>query len=177
DADKGAIDAPGHRVERLGSRLVLTDRKTPGHRANPKNFVNLFQYSLSIPGEVELAEAGCVVAAELGPGPGDARAPARSGKGPLAIVRRDLFRGPLAVRNRRPGDKFRPVGLRGRKKLQDYFVDRKVARDQRDQVPIVVDENDRIIWVAGHGIDERFQVREPTQAVVILRLKLWGESE
>ena len=41
----------------------------------------------------------------------------------MAVVRRDLCRGPLAVRNRRPGDRFQPVGLGGQKKLQDYFVD------------------------------------------------------
>ena len=55
----------------------------------------------------------------------------------------------LAVRNRRPGDRFRPVGLDGRKKLQDFFVDRKVAAATRDAVPLVVDETDRIVWVAG----------------------------
>lgn len=168
EADHGAVDAPGHRVQRLGPRLVLT-----GRRANP---ANLFQYPLSIPGEVQLAEAGCIVAAELEAGPGDAKAPARSGKGPLALVRRDLFHGPLAVRNRRPGDKFRPVGVGGRKKLQDYFVDRKVALGRRDQVPLVVDGSDRIVWVAGYGIDEAFRVTDPSQSVLLLRLKVVGGS-
>jgi len=171
DADRGAIDAPGHRVDRLGSRLVLTSRKNSGDRPNPENLVNLFQYPLSIPGEVVLAEAGCIVAAELEAGSGDARAPARSGKGPLALVRRDLFQGPLAVRNRRPGDKFRPVGLKGRKKLQDYFVDRKVALAKRDTVPLVVDGSDRIVWVAGYGIDEAFRVTDPSQSMLLLRLR------
>lgn len=164
EADHGAVDAPGHRVQRLGPRLVLT-----GRRANLA--VNFFQYPLSIPGEVQLAEAGCIVAAELEAGPGDAKAPARSGKGPLALVRRDLFHGPLAVRNRRPGDKFRPVGVGGRKKLQDYFVDRKVALGRRDQVPLVVDGSDRIVWVAGYGIDEAFRVTDPSQSVLLLRLR------
>lgn len=174
DADSGAIDAPGHRVERLGSRLVLTSRRNPGNPGtfvNPANPVNLFAYPLSIPGEVQLVEAGCVVAAELETGPGEARAPARSGKGPLALVRRDRLEGPLAVRNRRPGDKFRPVGLGGRKKLQDYFVDRKVALGRRDQVPLVVDGSDRIVWVAGYGIDEAFRVTDPSQSVLLLRLR------
>ena len=40
------------------------------------------------------------------------------------MVRGDLCRGHLTVRNRRQGDRFRPVGLGGRKTLQDYFVDR-----------------------------------------------------
>ena len=79
--------------------------------------------------------------------------------------------GPLAVRNRRPGDRFRPLGLDGEKKLQDFFVDRKVARRARDGVPLVVDESDRIVWVAGHGIDEAFRVTDASQAVVILKLR------
>ena len=80
------------------------------------------------------------------------------------------------MRNRRPGDRFRPVGLGGGKKLQDFFVDRKVARDRRDMVPLVVDETDRIVWVAGHAIDEEFRVTDPAQAVIILRLKALGGS-
>jgi tRNA(Ile)-lysidine synthase len=87
------------------------------------------------------------------------------------IVRRDLCAGGLSVRNRRPGDKFRPAGLGGRKKLQDFLVDRKVARPARDLVPLVVDDMDRIVWVAGHAMDEEFRVTDPAQAVIILRLK------
>ena len=98
------------------------------------------------------------------------------GRGPVALVRSDLCQGSLAVRNRRPGDRFRPVGLDGQKKLQDFFVDRKIARETRDAVPLVVDETDRIVWVAGHGIDEAFRVTDPAQAVLILRLKALGGS-
>jgi hypothetical protein len=43
-------------------------------------------------------------------------------------------------------------------------------------VPIVVDETDRIVWVAGHTIDEEFRVTDPAQAVIILRLKGAGGS-
>jgi tRNA(Ile)-lysidine synthase len=80
----------------------------------------------------------------------------------------------LSVRNRRPGDRFRPLGLGGRKKLQDFFVDKKVARPLRDLVPLVVDKEDRIVWVAGHTIDEDFRVTDPAQAVIVLRLKVRG---
>ena len=133
---------------------------------------NLFRYPLSIPGEVELVEAGCVMSAEVAfseARPGDPGA--IDGRGHVAIVRRDLCHGILAVRNRRPGDRFHPPGLSGRKKLQDLFVDRKVRRNDRDRVPIVVDDADRIVWVAGFGIDEAFQVTDPGQAVLTLRLR------
>ena len=163
-------------MQRLGRRLVLRGRQTLGNLEKRSSAANLFEYPLSIPGEVQLLEAGCIVAAELGAGAGDAKTPARSGRGPLALVRRDLCRGPLAVRNRRPGDKFQPVGVAGRKKLQDYFVDRKVASGKRDEVPIVVDRSDRIVWVAGYGIDEAFRVTDASQSVLLLRLKVVGGS-
>ena len=117
-----------------------------------------------------LPHAGCVVSAERLPA-----ATCAAATGSLAaVVRSDLHTGPWQVRNRRPGDRFRPVGLGGQKKLQDFFVDRKVARPRRDLVPLVVDETDRIVWVAGYGIDEAFQVTDASQAVILLRLKLLG---
>ena len=175
NAQEGAaVDAPGQRVQRLGTRIVLSSRdsaRLPGRRPAAKTPANLFEYLLSIPGEVQLSEVGCIVAAELGGDAGQAPAGARTGKGPLAIVRGDLCQGPLTIRSRRPGDGFRPVGVGGRKKLQDYFVDRKVASSHRDRVPLVVDDAGRIVWVAGYGIDEAFQVTDPSQSVLLLRLK------
>ena len=169
-----AIDLPGHRLQRIGTRIVLTSRsRLPRDAAR-----NLFTYRLSVPGEVLVAESGCVVSARsvdpADPGdPGDAGAPgprAVVGSGPVALVRSDLVRGTLAVRNRRPGDRFRPVGLNGSRKLQDLFVDRKVARAERDGVPVVVDADDRIVWVAGFGIDEAFRVTDASQGVLLLKL-------
>ena len=171
----GALDLPGQRVQRLGSRLVLIGRAgdATGRPAAPA--ANLFRYPLSIPGEVRLDEAGCVVSVEpVGADEAGARSRAwgaTAGNGEAVLVRRDLFRGPLGVRNRRPGDRFRPIGLGGRKKLQDFFVDRKVAQARRDGVPLVVDEADRIIWVAGFGIDEAFQVTDAAQGVLLLKLR------
>jgi tRNA(Ile)-lysidine synthase len=167
----GAIDAPGQRVKRVGARLVLTSRP-PGTVGRPAaEEPNFFKYPLSIPGETALPEAGWIVSAESAA----AADGAIVSKGRLApstaIVRGDLCRGPLSVRNRRPGDRFTPLGLPGRKKLQDFFVDRKVARRDRDAVPLVVDAADRIVWVAGYGIDEAFRVTDPAQAVVIFKVR------
>jgi tRNA(Ile)-lysidine synthase len=180
-----AIDGPGQRVERIGSRLVLTGRPpdavgrwnpenlaSSGSRAHRESPANLFWYPLSIPGEVLLRQVSCVISAHAA-GEHERRAigpRAVVGNGPVAAVRGDLCGEGLAVRNRRPGDRFRPVGMEGTKKLQDFFVDRKVARQARDAVPLVVDELDRIVWIAGYGIDEAFRVTDPAQHVLILRL-------
>jgi tRNA(Ile)-lysidine synthase len=87
-----------------------------------------------------------------------------------AAIDADLAAG-LAVRFRRPGDRFRPLGLAGHKKLQDFFVDRKVPRADRARTPLVVDAEDRVVWVAGHAVSEDFRVSEGTRAVVILKLR------
>jgi len=179
DARGGPVDLPRQRLERIGGALVLTGRAAGavGRRANKS--ANLFRYQLSIPGEVMVLDGSCVVSAE----PFDARhadaarAVVRSGADEaVALVRGDLCGGSLVVRNRRPGDRFRPVGLRGRRKLQDYFVDRKIARELRDCVPLVVDATDRIVWVAGHQIDAAFRVTDRSQPVLILKFKAVGGS-
>ena len=165
----GSIDAPGHVVERIGDRVVLRSGRS-GDAGDPA--ATFFRYSLSIPGEVELPDHGLVVAAELARPEAGVQAlrstPRNRG---VAVVTADGLTAPLAVRNRRPGDRFRPFGLDGQKKLQDFLTDRKVARADRDRIPLVVDENDRILWVAGHEIDEAFRVTDASRAVLILTLR------
>jgi tRNA(Ile)-lysidine synthase len=160
------VDVPGHTVQRVGSRLVLRKRSAAATGA-------AFRYRLPVPGEVALPEAGWVVSAEpLAGGVGFEAVRATAGNRSAAVIRRGSWNGRLAVRNRRPGDRFRPLGLDGgEKKLQDFFVDRKVARRDRSGVPLIVDDSDRIVWVAGHGIDEAFRVTDSSQAVVILKLR------
>ena len=170
DAAAGNADLPGQRVERIGDALVLTGRP-PGTAGRRAATANLFRYSLSIPGEVVVPAAG-IVSVEPLAGAAVRSAADRS----AAMVRADLCGGSLVVRNRRPGDRFRPVGVGGRKKLQDFFVDRKIARERRDAVPIVADENDRIVWVAGYEIDEAFRVTDRSQPVLLLKFKALGGS-
>jgi tRNA(Ile)-lysidine synthase len=83
---------------------------------------------------------------------------------------------PLAVRNRRPGDRFRPLGAPGKRKLQDFLVDRKVPRVVRDVLPIVVDARDRIVWVPGQAVAEEFRVSDASQAVILLTMRGLGLS-
>jgi len=75
--------------------------------------------------------------------------------------------GPLAVRSRRAGDRFHPAGAPGSKKLSDYFIDRKVPREDRDAVPIVV-SGDRIVWVVGHAVEEAFLAKQGSSPVLRL---------
>jgi tRNA(Ile)-lysidine synthase len=61
---------------------------------------------------------------------------------------------PIYVRTRQNGDRFRPAGATGSKKLQDYFIDNKVPRQKRDQIPIFCDSQG-IFWVGGYRRAQR----------------------
>ena len=94
---------------------------------------------------------------------GDWRVEARAGSGgldPAALGRS------VTVRSWRAGDRMRPAGLGGSKKLQDLFTDRKVPREERALVP-VVESGGEIAWVAGVAADERFRAPEGAPAVVL----------
>ena len=78
---------------------------------------------------------------------------------------------PLVVRNRHPGDRLRPFGAPGRRKLQDLLVDRKVPRGERDRLPLVVDAAGRIVWVVGLTMAEECRVTAPGTSVVVLKVR------
>ena len=54
---------------------------------------------------------------------------------------------PLRVRTRRNGDKINVMNMKGTKKVSEVFINAKVPKIKRDLWPIVVDSNDRVIWI------------------------------
>ena len=82
----------------------------------------------------------------------------------------DKLNFPLKVRNRRPGDRFVPLGLNGSKKIKDYFIDKKVKLTKRDKIPLVVDDNGVIIWIVGYHINEKVKVTKKTTNILKLSL-------
>jgi len=71
----------------------------------------------------------------------------------------------LTIRNRRNGDFIYLNGLKGRKKLKDFFIDLKVPRSERDHVPILLDENE-IIWIVGYRMSESYKVTKDTTRIL-----------
>lgn len=67
---------------------------------------------------------------------------------------------PLYVRSKSEGDRFRPFGLKGTKKLQDFFVDKKIPKHKRSQIPVITDKNDQIIAVGNFTIDDNYKISE-----------------
>ena len=160
----GSLSLPGCTARRVGDRIVVGPPP-----ARP--FANSFRFPLSIPGEVTLPPQGWAVSAAWRDGGPDAEGPDAW----TAPVQASAVALPLAVRSRQPGDRLRPAGLQGRgKKLQDLLVDRKVPRETRDALPLVVDGNDRIVWVVGQAVAEDFRVTAPSQGVILLKARRLG---
>ncbi|MBF0329853.1 MAG: tRNA lysidine(34) synthetase TilS [Nitrospirae bacterium] len=88
----------------------------------------------------------------------------------VAFFNASILKFPLSVRHRKSGDFFYPAGFGKKKKLQDFFVDEKIPRDERDAVPIVTSGDD-IIWVAGYRADDRYKVDKSTGSILKLQLK------
>ena len=90
---------------------------------------------------------------------------------PLAVsvdVERLVF--PLTLRSWLEGDYFFPLGMRGRKKLSDFFVSQKIPLHQKQQIPVLISGNGDIMWVGGYRLDERYKVSEHTKKVIIFEL-------
>lgn len=64
---------------------------------------------------------------------------------------------PLYVRSWKDGDRFQPTGMKGTKKLQNFFVDEKVPRYNRKQIPIIVDDQDAIICIGNLRFSEKYK--------------------
>jgi tRNA(Ile)-lysidine synthase len=158
--DRGAADIRGLRVEPFREFVVLLPR---GATRAPAPF----RFELTVPGEVRLHDAGWMLEASGPFGQPQIRPWTRE----VAQIDATAVGTALVVRSRQPGDRMRPAGLDGSKKVQDILVDRKVHRHDRDTVPIVTDRRGRIVWLAGHVVGEEFRVTEGTKAVIILKLR------
>lgn len=63
----------------------------------------------------------------------------------------------FVFRNRRDGDRLQPLGMAGSRKLKELLIDRKIPRERRDAIPLLIWNGD-IVWVAGVEISERFKI-------------------
>jgi tRNA(Ile)-lysidine synthase len=72
----------------------------------------------------------------------------------------------LKMRFFRPGDRFIPLGMKGRKKIKSFFIDEKISQDERKLIPILTTENDFIIWVYEKRIGENYRLTDKTSKVI-----------
>lgn len=78
---------------------------------------------------------------------------------------------PLTLRYWMQGDIFYPLGMQGKQKLSDYFVQKKISLFAKEHIPILLNGNGDIIWVVGYRLDNRYRIAESTKKVFTLVYK------
>ncbi len=81
----------------------------------------------------------------------------------------DGLRFPLQVRSVQPGDRFRPSGMQGRRKIKDFLIDQKVEKEQRQSLPILFDR-DEVLWLAGWRRSAVAPVKAGSRKILAVRL-------
>ncbi|KKQ78443.1 MAG: tRNA(Ile)-lysidine synthase, partial [Parcubacteria group bacterium GW2011_GWC2_38_7] len=76
---------------------------------------------------------------------------------------------PVIVRTKKNGDRFTPFGMKGSKKLKDFFIDRKIPGENREKIPLLLSCGE-IIWVVGERISDKFKVTQSTKEVLLVGL-------
>ena len=124
------------------------------------------EFALALPGRTRIAALGVEIEAELVPC-AVAREAMREGPGTACLDYAQMGE-PLVIRTRRPGDRFRPLGMTGMTKLQDFLVNRKLPEPERDHLPLLLSAGE-IAWVVGHRIGHAFRLTGDTRTALVLR--------
>lgn len=85
----------------------------------------------------------------------------------IAYFDYDKLSFPLTLRRWKEGDWFVPFGMKGRKKLSDYFSDHKFSRMDKEQVWLLC-SGENILWIVGERSDDRFRVDKTTKSVLVV---------
>lgn len=82
-----------------------------------------------------------------------------------AYVDMDSMGRGVKLRTRYAGDRISPLKSGGSKKLKDYFIDKKLTREEREKTPLLAEGND-IIWAVGHTIGDAYRVTNDTKRIL-----------
>jgi tRNA(Ile)-lysidine synthase len=127
-------------------------------------------YLLTVPGEVELKDVKMRIKSEiLKRLPRNFIPPTQN----IAFLDMDKMQKPFRLRNRRKGDRFNPLGMKGTKTLADFFIDAKIPHHLREE-SLILTSKGGIVWVVGYRISEEFKVTEKTRKVLMVEVTYKG---
>ncbi len=87
----------------------------------------------------------------------------------VACLDAQLLEHPMVIRKWIPGEYFQPLGMKGFKKISDFFVDEKLSLPEKEQTWILYSGN-KVVWIIGYRIDHRFRITAETSEVLVIRI-------
>lgn len=161
----GRISLPyGLRAKREYRSLIIS-RAEPSHQEKSAgDTVPEFCYIPEIPGETYIAETGMTIKLSLGNQ--DINNPETFGlRHDIAFMDYDKIILPLTIRSFRAGDRIQPIGMAGNKKIKSYFIDAKIPRFKRKDVPLLVDSQS-VLWIGGWRLSEVVRITSETRRIL-----------
>ncbi len=150
----------------LNKELLLKRDKGLVSRCIERSAAAAYEYFWDGTSSLKIEESGLMIAAEereVPPSPEDFDDSTR------AFLDRAKVRFPLVVRNRRRGDKYRPLGAPGKKKLKEVMRAKGIPLYERDKKPVFISGNE-IVWVVGLPVAEKFKVKRSTKKILALKV-------
>ena len=126
-----------------------------------------YEYELPVPGQVSVYEAGSSIAVRHVP------ADAQPGYNPDQLLDAESLRGPLTVRNWRPGDRFWPAHTKSPKKIKELLQEIHLAQPVRRFWPVIV-SGDVIVWTRGFNAPAKLRAKPGRAALLIVDTLLAG---
>ncbi len=133
-------------AERLEHEILITKK------INPKEF------SFSLNNEGTIAAENFIFSIKKSPVPGNKAHHHPS----IEYVDASRVHFPIVVRSWCHGDAFVPLGMKGTKKLSDFFADQKLSSKDKKTIP-VIESGSNIMWIAGYRLDDRFKLTQKTK--------------
>ncbi len=132
-----------------------------------------FCYKLKVPGETKIPSADCSLIARIYPLKNTIPVFVGMEEKDFCLFDWDILRKKeLWVRNRRDGDRFKPFGMKGSKKIKDFFIDEKIFSAEKDKIPLLLAEEE-IIWVGGLRRADKAKITKKTKNVMEVKIKGW----
>ncbi|MFN0189426.1 MAG: tRNA lysidine(34) synthetase TilS [Bacteroidia bacterium] len=89
-----------------------------------------------------------------------------------AFIDASLLHFPLEVRTWKIGDSFYPLGMNQKKKLSDYFIDKKMSINQKNKKLLLMNGED-IVWILGDRLDHRYRITTTTTSVLKMKWEVY----
>jgi tRNA(Ile)-lysidine synthase len=123
-----------------------------------------YEEKISIPGKLKIKKHNLLITSML-------CSKRSKNRNPFEVeIDYDKITYPLVIRTRRRGDIFCPIGLKGKKKVKDIFIDAKIPERLRNVVPLFVSGGD-ICWIPGYRIGEHYKITRDTKKILKIKTK------